>query len=113
MEKSLNRVELKGNVGADPKIFVMEEGASVARFSMATNESYLNKKGEYVKETIWHNIVAWKGKNIPDFSVIKKGSFISLLGKLKPVNYVTKSGVERESYEIIAYNIKVSENWSG
>lgn len=110
MEKSLNRVELKGNVGVEPRIYNLEDGGSVARFSMATNEGYLNRKGEYVQETVWHTIVAWKGKNIPDLSVITKGAFLSVVGKLKPVQYVAKSGVERESYEVIAYSLKVGDN---
>lgn len=106
MEKSLNRVELRGNVGFDPRITELEEGVQVMRLSMATNESYKNKKGEWQDETIWHNIVAWAGKGMPDFNTIKKGACLSVTGRLKPVQYQTKTGIERQTYEIVAFTIK-------
>lgn len=109
MERALNRVELRGNVGGDPKVSTFEEEDSVMRFSLATNESYKNRKGELIEETIWHNVVAWAGRNIPDFSKIKKGSYLYVLGRIKPVQYVTKTGIERQSYEILAFNIKVED----
>lgn len=110
MERSMNRVELRGNVGFDPKISTLDEGAVVMKFSMATNESYRNKKGELTEETVWHNIVAWAGKGMPDFNLIKKGTFVKVTGRLKPVQYVTKSGVERQTYEVIASGIKFADN---
>ncbi|MDD2420412.1 MAG: single-stranded DNA-binding protein [Bacteroidia bacterium] len=110
MERSLNKVELRGNVGLDPRISSLEEGSVVMRLSLATNESYKNRKGELVEETVWHNIVAWAGKNMPDFDKIKKGMFLSIVGRLKPVQYVTKTGVERQTYEILAFNIKLEDN---
>jgi single-strand DNA-binding protein len=106
MEKSLNRVELKGNVGFDPKITTLEDGGLVMKLSLATNESFKNRKGEWQEETIWHNVVAWNSKGMVDFTQIKKGSFISVVGKIKPVQYQTKNGVDRQTYEIMAYNIK-------
>ncbi|PKO99752.1 MAG: single-stranded DNA-binding protein [Bacteroidetes bacterium HGW-Bacteroidetes-8] len=109
MEKSLNRVELRGNVGFDPRISNFEDGGVVMRLSLATNESFKNKKGELQEETVWHNIVAWAGKSMPDFGKIKKGDFLSVTGRLKPVQYQTKSGVERQTYEIVAYNIKLAD----
>jgi len=106
MENSLNRVELKGNVGFDPKIISLEDGGSLMRLSLATNETFRNKKGELQEETVWHNIVAWNGKNMPDFSNIKKGSHLLVVGRIKPVQYQTKTGTERQTYEIVAINIK-------
>ncbi len=113
MEKSLNRVELRGNVGFDPRITELEEGVQVMRLSMATNESYKNKKGEWQDETIWHNIVAWAGKGMPDFTAIKKGCGLSVTGRLKPVQYQTKTGVEKHTYEIVAFNIKLLDDERG
>ncbi|PKO96786.1 MAG: single-stranded DNA-binding protein [Bacteroidetes bacterium HGW-Bacteroidetes-7] len=110
MEKSLNKVELKGNVGFDPRINNFEEGGVVMRLSLATNESYRNKKGELIEETVWHNIVAWAGKGMPDFEKIKKGTFLSLTGRIKPVQYQTKTGTEKQTYEIIAYSIKLPQD---
>ena len=92
MEKSLNRVELKGNVGQDPKIVKMEGGGSVVRFSLATHETFKTKGGELKEETTWHNIVAWSAKGMPDFEKIKRGTFIELIGKIR--NYLKRVGVE-------------------
>jgi single-strand DNA-binding protein len=108
MEKSVNRVELRGNVGFDPRITELEDGVKVMKLSMATNESYKNKKGEWQEETVWHNVVAWAGKCVPDFNNIKKGCNISVTGRLKPVNYQTKSGIERQTYEIVALSVKLN-----
>lgn len=110
MGKSMNRVELKGNVGFDPKINTFEEGGVVMRLSLATNENYKNRKGELLEETVWHNVVAWAGKNMPNFEKIKKGDFLEITGRLKPVQYVTKTGVERQTYEIVATGIKLEDN---
>ena len=106
MEKSINRVELRGHVGFDPRISSLEDGLQGMRLSLATNEAYKNRKGEGQEETVWHNIVAWAGKSMPDFGSIRKGSTISVTGRIKPVNYQTKAGVERQTYEIVASSIK-------
>jgi len=110
MAKSLNRVELKGHVGFDPRISKFEEDERVMRFSLATNETFKNRKGELVEETVWHNIVAWAGKGIPDFDTVKKGSYLHIVGRLKPVKYQTKEGADKFSYEIIALNIKSGDS---
>jgi len=110
MAKSLNRVELKGHVGFDPRINKFEDGESVMRFSLATNETFKNRKGELVEETVWHSIVAWTtGKGVTDFDTIKKGSYLHIIGRLKPVRYQTKEGADKFSYEVIALNIKVGD----
>ncbi len=107
MEKSLNRVELKGFVGYDPKINSFEDGLELVKFSLATNESVKNKEGEYNTQTIWHNIIAWSNKNMPPFSCMKKGSYIGVIGKIKPISFTTKAGVEKQTYEIVASSIKI------
>ena len=56
----VNKVILIGNVGADPDIKYLDGGVAVARFSLATTESYKNKNGERVDQTEWHNIVLWR-----------------------------------------------------
>ena len=107
MEKSLNKVELKGNVGQEPKIVKLEGGATVVRFSLATHENYKNREGEWKEETVWHNIVAWSSKYMPDFNAIKKGMFVEVTGKLRYGKYTNPSGEERNITEIIALKIVV------
>lgn len=102
MEKSLNKVDLKGNVGVEPKITVLENGAKVIRFSVATHEAYKGKEGEFKEETTWHNVVAWAAKNMPDFQMIKKGQFVEVSGRLKYSRYKTKTGEDRYTTEIVA-----------
>lgn len=105
MEKSLNRVELKGNVGQDPKIMRVENGGSVIRFSLATHETFKTKSGELKEETTWHNVVAWSVKGMPDFSRIKKGVFIELVGKIRYVKFTNQAGEEKTLTEILALKI--------
>ncbi|MFA5712688.1 MAG: single-stranded DNA-binding protein [Bacteroidales bacterium] len=106
MRKSVNRVELKGNVGGEPRITTLEDGGRVMRFSLATNELFKNRKGEPVEETTWHNVVVWEGKSTPNLEVVKRGAFLVVRGTLKQVKFVTKSGVEREGYEVLAFSVK-------
>ncbi|MDX1604060.1 MAG: single-stranded DNA-binding protein, partial [Salinimicrobium sediminis] len=54
-----NKVQLIGNVGNTPEILTFDSGKKMAKFSIATNETYKNNKGEKVTDTQWHNVVAW------------------------------------------------------
>lgn len=107
MEKSLNKVELKGNVGQDPKIVKLEGGTTMVRFSLATHENYKTKEGEWKEETVWHNIVAWSGKYMPDFNAIKKGMFVEVTGKIRYGKYTGQTGEEKSVTEILALKIVV------
>lgn len=97
----LNRVELRGRVGHDPKVFSVGE-AQVARFSVATNEAFRGKNGELREETTWHNVAAWTGRNIMDFKEIRKGSFVSLVGRLRTTRFTGNDGNERYIVEVVA-----------
>lgn len=109
MERTVNRVELRGNVGADPKITPINPNTNLIRFSLATHESYRTKDGTLKEETTWHNIVAWDSKNRGEFAKIKKGTFVEVVGKLRYFKYVTKMGEERYSTEIIALKLAIPE----
>ena len=97
----LNRVELRGRVGHDPKVFSIGD-AQVARFSLATNEAFRGKNGELREETTWHNIAAWAGRNIMDFKEIRKGVFVSLVGRLRNNRYTASDGTEKTVIEVVA-----------
>jgi single-strand DNA-binding protein len=90
-----NKVQLIGNLGTTPEIKVLDSGNKLAKMSIATNEQYKNKKGEIVKETQWHNLIAW-GK-IADIieKHLSKGSEIAIEGKLVNNNYTDKEGIKR------------------
>lgn len=103
-----NYVRLEGNVGFDPRINSLENGQTVMRLSIATDDSYRNKAGEFVQETVWHSVCAWQSKYLPDFSRISKGSHLVVIGRIKPIQYTTSAGVERLTYEIVASEIQIT-----
>ena len=105
MERSLNRVELKGRVGQDAKILKMENGGTAARFALATNEIIRGRDDSLREETTWHNVVAWSRKGMPDFGLIRKGTFLALEGKIRYVKYTTAHGEEKSVTEIVAQKI--------
>jgi single-strand DNA-binding protein len=95
-----NKVQLIGNLGAAPEIRTTEAGKKLARFSMATNESYRNAKGEKVTETQWHNVVLW-GK-VADIAekYLAKGSEVAIEGKLINRSYNDKQGNKKYITEV-------------
>tara|TARA_B110000305_G_C19318124_1_gene577531 strand:- start:722 stop:1057 length:336 start_codon:yes stop_codon:yes gene_type:complete len=100
--KIRNKVQLIGNLGDDPKITKLENGNSLAKFSIATNESYLNKTGDRVENTQWHNIIAWgKTAEIVE-KILKKGNEVVIEGKLVNRSYEDDNGVKKYITEIQA-----------
>ena len=95
-----NSVQLIGRLGNDPQIRNFDSGKQMATFSLVTNETYYNNKGEKVTDTQWHNIVVWgkKAQIVDDY--LKKGSEIALEGKLVNRAY-DKDGEKRYVTEII------------
>lgn len=97
-----NRVQLIGNLGAAPEVKDLDNGNKVARFTVATSDSYTNKKGEKVSETQWHNIVIWgKLAGIAE-KYLEKGSQVVIDGKLTTRNYTDKEGNKKYFTEIVA-----------
>lgn len=95
-----NKVHLIGNLGNAPEIKNLENGKKIAKFSLATNESYRNEKGEKVQETQWHNLVAFgKVANLCE-QYLSKGSEVAIEGKLSHRDYTDASGVKRYLTEV-------------
>ena len=95
-----NKVQLIGNLGMNPEIKTLEGGKKLAKMSIATNESYKNAAGETVKETQWHNLIAW-GKTADIIEkYLSKGSEVAVEGKLINRNYIDKEGQKRYITEI-------------
>ncbi len=105
MDRTLNRIELRGNIGADPKITQMENGANVVRFSLATHETFKTKEGNIKEETTWHNIVLWDYNQLQGLEGLKKGAYVNIVGKIKYSRYKAQNGEERFTAEIIAQKI--------
>ena len=95
-----NKVQLIGNLGNAPEIKTTTGGKKMARFNIATNEVYRNAKGDKVKETTWHNIVAWgKIAGIVE-KYLNKGSEIAIEGKLISRSYTDKDGIKKYITEV-------------
>ncbi|MER3376124.1 MAG: single-stranded DNA-binding protein [Allomuricauda sp.] len=100
MNSLKNKVQLIGNLGNDPEIITMENGNKLAKFSIATNETYKNSEGEKVTDTQWHNIVAWgKLAEIAE-NYLTKGKEVMIEGKLMSRSYETKEGEKRYITEV-------------
>ena len=95
-----NKVQLIGNLGNAPEVKTTESGKKLARFSIATNESYRNAKGEKVTETTWHNIVAWGKVAELAEKYLTKGKEVAIEGKLINNSYTDKDGNKKYSTEV-------------
>ncbi|MEX0636327.1 MAG: single-stranded DNA-binding protein [Ferruginibacter sp.] len=95
-----NKVQLIGNLGNAPEVKNTEGGKKLVRFSVATNESYRNANGERVKQTQWHNVIAWGTVADVVEKYLVKGSEIALEGKLIYRNYTDKEGQKKYVTEI-------------
>ena len=95
-----NKVQLIGNVGNAVEIKNTESGKKLARFSIATNESYRNAKGEKVTETTWHNLVAWGKVAELAEKLLLKGTEVVIEGKLTNRTYTDKDGIKKYVSEV-------------
>lgn len=100
-----NKVQLIGNLGNDPEIMNLESGKTLAKFTIATNESYTNNKGEKVTDTQWHNIIAWGNTAKIIEKYVSKGKEIAIEGKLTSRSYDDKDGNKRYITEIVCNEV--------
>lgn len=104
----LNKVELRGRVGHDAKIFTVGD-TQMARFSVATNEAFRGRNGELREEVTWHNVAVWAGKNVMDLKSVQKGAFVYLSGRLRNTKYTAADGTERQIVEVVANRLEPYE----
>ena len=96
-----NKVQLIGNLGNDPEIINLESGKMLAKFSIATNESYKNAQGEKVTDSQWHNVVAWGKTASLVEKYLQKGKEIAIEGKLTTRSWEDKEGMKRYTTEVV------------
>lgn len=106
---AVNKVILIGNVGNDPEIKYIKEDVPVAKFRLATNETYKNKDGERVTNTEWHNIVVWRGLAKVVESYVKKGSKLYIEGKITYRQY-EQDGQTKYFTEILCRDLTMLDN---
>jgi single-strand DNA-binding protein len=95
-----NRVQLIGNLGMNPEVRTTESGRKMARMSIATHENYKSASGEWVKETQWHNLIAWGKVADAAEKKLQKGLEVMVEGKLVHREYTDKTGVKRNITEV-------------
>jgi single-strand DNA-binding protein len=96
-----NRVQLIGRRGKDPIVNKTDKGTEVARFTLATNDSYKDSAGEKVEEVQWHNIVVWGRKAEVVKQYLTKGKEIAIEGKLAHRTFEDKEGNTRYISEVV------------
>lgn len=99
--KSLNKVQLIGNLGKDPELKYTSSGVAVCSFSMATAESWKDAEGNQQEKTEWHNIVAWRKLAEICGEWLKKGRRVYLEGRLQTRSW-EKDGTKHYMTEIVA-----------
>lgn len=105
MAGSLNKVMLIGNLGKDPELKVFEGGNSLARFPIATSESYTNREGQKVELTEWHTIILRRGLAEVADKYLKKGDKVFIEGKIRTRSWKDSSGEQKYVTEIQADNM--------
>ena len=96
-----NKVQLIGNLGKAPEIITLDSGKKLAKFSIATNETYKNAQGEKVTDTQWHNVIAWNKTAEIVEKYLDKGKEIAIEGKLTSRSYDDKDGNKRYITEVV------------
>ena len=110
----VNKVILVGNLGRDPEVRTLDNGTKVARFSLATTESYKDRNtGERVDQTEWHNIVLWRGLAEIAERFLRKGNQIYVEGKLQTRSYEDKEGVTKYNTDVVGLNMTMLGGPSG
>lgn len=110
----VNKVILIGNLGADPEVRHLQNGASVANFRLATSETYKDRQtGERREQTEWHNVVAWRGLAEITEKYLRKGSKVYVEGKLRTRKWQDKDGQDRYTTEIQADEMTLLDRPAG
>lgn len=103
------KVVLIGNLGKDPEIRHLEGGIAVAKFSVATNESYKDQSGEWQQNTEWINVVAWRGLAEVAEKYFKKGKMVFVEGKLSTRSWEDEQGKKRYATDVVASKARLLE----
>ena len=107
MSGSINKVILIGRLGRDPEVKYTPSGQAVAKFSIATDETYKDRNGEQQRRTEWHNIVAWRRLAEICGEYLVKGKLVYIEGRLQTRQWEDRDGNKRNTTEIIAREMKM------
>lgn len=102
-----------GNLGKDPEVRSLENGAKVARFSIATSESYKDTSGNWQERTEWHNVIAWRSLAEQSERSFKKGMLVYVEGKLTTRKWQDQEGKDRYTTEVVANYLRILNSREG
>lgn len=103
--RGVNRVMLIGNLGKDPDIQFLEGNIGVAKFSLATTETYKDRSGKLISQTEWHTVVLWRGLAELAQKYLHRGSLVYIEGRLKTRSWEDKDGNKKFATEIVGDNL--------
>jgi single-strand DNA-binding protein len=103
--RGVNKVMLIGNLGKDPDVQILEGNITVAKFSLATTETFKDRNGKLVSQTEWHTIVLWRGLAELAQKFLHKGSTVYIEGRLHTRSWDDKDGIKKYGTEIIGENL--------
>jgi single-strand DNA-binding protein len=103
--RGVNRVMLIGNLGKDPDVQFLEGNIGVAKFPLATTETYKDRNGKLVSQTEWHTVVLWRGLAELAQKYLHKGSLIYVEGRLRTRSWEDKEGNKKFATEVVGDNL--------
>lgn len=109
----VNKVTLIGHLGRDPEVRHLENGASIAKLNIATNENYKDKDGNWQDRTEWHAVIAWRYLAERAEKTLKKGSLVYIEGKLTTRKWQDADGKDRWTTEVVANTLRALDRREG
>ena len=103
--RGINKVMLIGNLGKEPEMQYLEGKISVAKFPLATTESYKDRTGKLFTQTEWHTVVLWRGLADLANKYLHKGSLVYVEGRLRSRSWQDKDGNKKFATEVIGDNL--------
>lgn len=109
MENVTNKVVLSGFAGGDAEVKVLSGSQKLARVNLAVNEHYKSASGEEVKKTQWFTLTFWNAKADFAEAQVKKGTYLSIEGRLQSGSYEAKDGSKRYTTDIVVTEANIRE----
>jgi single-strand DNA-binding protein len=103
--RGVNRVMLIGNLGKDPDVQFLEGNIGVAKFSLATTETFKDRTGKLISQTEWHTVVLWRGLAELAQKYLHRGSLVYIEGRLRTRSWEDKDGNKKFATEVVGDNL--------
>jgi single-strand DNA-binding protein len=103
--RGVNRVMLIGNLGKDPDVQFLDGNIAVAKFPLATTETFKDRSGKLVSQTEWHTVVLWRGLAELAQKYLHKGSLVYIEGRLRTRSWEDKEANRKFATEVVGDNL--------